>query len=197
MLTPSTRLERVLSAIDVYNKRDPNREMVDGNSRSRELVYSERLTHWVLKLSPEASELLRIVARGQHIGRWTSPRESYPMDRSGYLRWREELKRFHAKTVTELMAPAGYTPAEQERVRSMILKKNLNVDPEVQVVEDALCLLFLETQFDDLLKKTPEDKMIDIVRKTWKKMSKQGQEAAFELPFTGAQKALLEQALAD
>src|SRR6185295_19903647 len=99
----SDRLNQVLSAIDAFNDQDPNHDIVNGVSRPRERAYSERLTHWVLTLKPDPSEALQIAARGQHIGRWTVPRDTYPMNRGGYLRWREDLKRYHAKTVAGLM----------------------------------------------------------------------------------------------
>src|SRR5437016_5945016 len=108
-----SRLENVLLAIDAYNRKDPH---------GREFPYSERLTRWVLKLDPSPSEALRIAARGQHIGRWTVPRDSYPMDRIGYLRWREDLKKFHAQTVGDLMAKEKYLESEIEAVRVIILK---------------------------------------------------------------------------
>src|SRR6185437_5798915 len=102
-------IEDVLKAIDTFNQQDPKKIMVQGKSEPYEWVFSRWLSRCVETLAPEASEALRIAARGQHIGRWTSPRESYPMDRTGYLRWREDLKRFHAKTVGELMAKEGYS----------------------------------------------------------------------------------------
>jgi len=176
------RLQRVIDCIDALNSSDPNREEVEGVELPRELVYSQRLTAWVLKLNPEASELLRIAARGQHVERWKSPRDRYPMDRAGYLKWREELKRFHARTVTEIMKDADYTEEEQARVGSIIMKRNLMTDPGVQTLEDALCLVFLETQFPDFRKKESDEKMIDILRKSWKKMSEQGRQVALQLP---------------
>src|SRR5258708_28084252 len=124
-----SRLENVLKAIDTYNQKDPH---------GREFPYSEKLTSWVLRLEPAPSEALRIAARGQHIGRWTSPRESYPMDRGGYLRWREDLKRFHAKTVGEIMAKEGYAESEVDAVSQIILKKNFQSNPDAQTIEDAL-----------------------------------------------------------
>src|SRR6266571_3420018 len=124
------RLENVLLAIDAYNRKDPH---------GREFLYSDKLTQWVLRLNPAPSEALRIAARGQHIGRWTIPRQSYPMDRGGYLRWREELKRFHAKTVGEMMAQEGYSEPEIEAARQIILKKNIQTNPDAQTIEDALC----------------------------------------------------------
>ncbi len=181
-----SRLENVLKAIDEFNAKDPN---------GKELPYSERLTFWVHKLQPMPSEVLRIAARGQHIGRWTIPRAAYPMDRPGYLRWREELKRFHASTVTGLMAQEGYPDAERDAVRQIILKKNFQTNPDAQTVEDALCLIFLESQFEELHQKTPDPKMIDIVQKTWKKMSAEGKNMALTLDLPAAHKKLIQDAL--
>ncbi len=180
------RLEKVLAGIDALNAKDPN---------GKELPYSERLTAWVLKLNPAPSETLRIAARGQHVERWTIPRDSYPMDRGGYLRWREELKRFHAATVTDLMKKEGYADAEMDAVRRIILKKNFQSDPDAQTVEDALCLIFLESQFEDLHQKTPDPKMIDIIQKTWKKMSAKAKEMALALPLPPAHQTLISEAL--
>jgi hypothetical protein len=182
----SEKLQRVLDAIDAYNARDP---------KGYEQPYSERLTRWALTLQPDASEALRIAARGQHIGRWTVPRESYPMDRGGYLRWREDLKRFHATTVAGIMQQAGYSAEECEWVRLMILKKNIQGDPDTQTLEDALCLIFLESQFEELKRKTPDEKMIQIIRKTWRKMSPRGRQAALGLKLPPEHQTLIETAL--
>ncbi len=179
------RLEKVLQAIDAYNQKDPH---------GREFPYSEKLTGWVLRLTPAPSEALRIAARGQHIGRWTSPRESYPMDRTGYLRWREELKRFHAKTVGELMAKEGYSESEMDTVRQIILKK-YQTNADAQTIEDALCLVFLEGQFEELRQKTADPKMIDILQKTWKKMSPKGKEVALTMDLPAHHKQLIQEAL--
>ncbi len=183
---PSEQLERVLQAIDAYNEQDP---------RHYEKPYSEQLTRWVLTLKPDASEALRITARGQHIGRWTVPRDSYPMNRGGYLRWREDLKRFHAKTVVGIMEQAGYSPEACERVRQIILKKNIQGDPDTQALEDALCLIFLESQFEEMKRKTPDEKMIDIIRKTWRKMSEPGRKAALALKLPPEHETLIQAAL--
>lgn len=189
------RLSRLLARIDALNAQDPNRDLVDGIAHPRELLYATRLTDWVLRLDPGASEALRIAARGQHVQRWTIPRDRYPMTRAGYLKWRETLKAFHAKTVGGLMAEAGYAPDEIERVRTLILKKQLVSDPQTQTLEDALCLLFLETQFDDLKRKTPDEKMREVVRKTWAKMSPKAREVAMRLPLDAAAKQFLATAL--
>jgi hypothetical protein len=186
-----SRLDQVLEAIDRANAADPHRE-ADGSPK--ELAYSKRLTDWVLRLEPQASEFLRIAARGQHVGRWKVPRASYPLDRGGYLRWREDLKKLHARTVAEIMEQAGYSEEERRKVQEIILKRNLR-DPDTQTVEDALCLEFLATQFDDLKNKTPDDKMAEIVRKTWKKMSARGQDSALKLDLRPDQRSFLEAAL--
>ena len=180
------RLENVLLAIDTYNRNDP---------QGREFLYSDKLTQWVLRLNPSPSEALRIAARGQHIGRWTIPRQSFPMNRGGYLRWREELKRFHAKTVGELMAKENYLESEIDAVRQIILKKNFQFNPDAQTVEDALCLIFLESQFEELHQKTPDPKMIDIIQKTWKKMSAKAKEVALTLELPAHHKELIQEAL--
>ncbi len=180
------RLRVLLDRIDAYNREDP---------ASRELAYAQRLTDWVLRLNPHASEALRIAARGQHIRRWTIPRERYPRGRQGYLKWRETLKTFHAQTVGELMRQAGYPEPEIERVQGLMSKRGLPSDPDTQILEDALCLLFLETQLADLRKKEPDEKMREILRKTWAKMSPRAREQALALPLGAEERTLLQQAL--
>ena len=191
------RLQRLLDRMDALNGEDPNTEVDDGVSQPRELVYARRLSEWVLRLRPDASEALRIAARGQHLRRWTIPRDRYERNRRGYLRWRETLKAFHADEVSALMREAGYAEDAIQRVRALILKKLIAADPEAQALEDALCLVFLETQFADLRRKTPEEKMIEVLRKTWKKMGAQGRAEALKLPLGDAEKALLASALKD
>jgi len=191
----SERLQSVLARIDQLNSEDPNTELVDGVAQSRELVYAQRLTDWVLRLDPNASETLRIAARGQHVQRWTVPRERYERNRRGYLRWREVLKAFHAQTVTEIMQQESYQDEMVQRVQRIILKKSLGTDPEAQTIEDALCLVFLETQFTDLRRKEPEEKMIDILRKSWQKMSSRAREEALHLRLASEDRAFLMRAV--
>ncbi len=192
----SERLRKVIERIDGCNREDPNQEIVNGVSYPRELLYSQRLSEWVSRLNPHVSEELRIAARGQHICRWTIPRDRYERNRRGYLRWREVLKAFHAQKVAELMREAGYPDEAVERVRRIISKRHLQDDPDTQTLEDALCLVFLETQFADLMRKTPREKMTEILRKTWKKMSEQGRAAASQLPLGEPERRLLDEALA-
>ena len=175
------RFRRLIARIDRVNSEDPNRELVDGIVSSRELIYSRRLTEWVLRLDPQATEALQIAARGQHIARWTIPRERYERNRGGYLRWRETLKAFHIQKISELMREADYPDTMIQRVQTIMGKRQLPSDSETQTLEDALCLVFLQTQFADLKQKTPDDKMREILQKTWKKMSGQGRAAALQL----------------
>jgi len=174
------RLPRVLARIDALNREDPNTELAEGTALPRELAYADRLTAWVLRLNPEAPEALRIAARGQHIRRWTIPRARYEPGRRGYLQWRETLKAFHIDTVSALMREEGYDEATVDRARFIMSKRQLN-DPDAQTLEDALCLIFLETQFADLRGKTEPDKMRGILQKTWGKMSDQARAEALRL----------------
>lgn len=175
-------LPAALKAIDERNARDPRREVLDGQEMAAGVAESERLTRWVLKLKPDASDALRIAARGQHVERWTVPRDRYHEGRAGYLRWRENLKQFHARTVAAILESLEFPAALVSRVRSLILKENIKTDLEAQTLEDALCLVFLETQFAALKAKSGDDKMRDIVRKTWAKMGESGRAAALALP---------------
>ena len=187
--------EKALKEIDRFNSQDPRQKIDDGIAHPQELIYSKSLTEWVLKLDPQASEALRVAARGQHIGRWTIPRSEYPAGRSGYLRWREELKAFHVEKIGGILRDIGYEEDFIERVASLMLKKDMKEDPDAQTLEDGLCLLFFETQFMDLMEKTPADKMQIVVRKTWKKMGSKGREIALEMKLPFEVKRFLESAL--
>jgi Domain of unknown function (DUF4202) len=190
----SSKFEAAFRRFDEENARDPNITPFNGQFVARELAYSQWLTDWVLKLRPNASEALQLAARCQHLCRWMIPRQSYPMTRAGYLQWREGLKKFHAEKSGEILRQAGYDDALIARVQSINLKKNLGADDEVQVIEDALCLVFLEHQFAELAGKTPEDKMIVVLQKTWKKMSPAGHAATQKLALGAREKSLLERA---
>lgn len=179
------RLAKVLDAIDRVNQTDP---------KKYEFPYSQWVTEWVKKLEPNPSEELLIAARGQHIARWEIPRDSFPDDRKSYLAWREKLKGMHAEKIGALMREAGYPAESIAKVERIILKKNLR-DPESQIVEDALCLVFLEHQFTDLLHKEPEATMVEILRKTWRKMGEKGRAAAMTLSLTPEQLTLVQKAL--
>jgi hypothetical protein len=190
------RFEAAIRRFDEENARDPNCELVDGQQLPRELVYSRWLTDWVVRLAPNASEPLRLAARAQHLCRWMIPRDSHPMTRAGYLRWREALKHFHARRAGELLQEVGSPPETVTRVQTLIRKENFPDDPEVRVLEDALCLVFLERQFRALADKSTPDKMVNALRKAWKKMTPAAQALALKLPHAARERALLDQALA-
>jgi Domain of unknown function (DUF4202) len=189
------RFAAALRRFDEENSRDPNSEQEAGTKHPRELLYAQWLTQWVLKLRPDASEELRLAARCQHICRWMMPRDSFPMTRPGYLQWRQKLKEFHAQKSGDILRQAGYPEETIARVQSLNLKKNFPDDPEVRVLEDALCLVFLEHQFVTLARKTSEDKMVNALQKSWKKMTPAAHALALQLPFSSAEKALVEKAL--
>lgn len=180
---------------DEENSRDPNQEIIDGLARPRELAYAERLTEWVLRLAPAASEALRLAARCQHICRWQVPRHSYPMDRAGYLKWRSDLKKFHAETSGKILREVGYSEDTVRRVQELNLKLNLRSDPETQILEDGLCLVFLQYQFAGLAAKTAPEKMVTAVQKSWGKMSPAARAAALKLNYTEMEQRLLASAL--
>jgi Domain of unknown function (DUF4202) len=180
-----------LRRFDEENSRDPNRE----NSQPRESLYAQRLTDWVLRLAPDASEALRLAARCQHICRWQSPRENYPMTRAGYLKWRADLKKFHAEKSGAILREVGYDEETLRRVQDLNLKKNFPADAETRTLEDALCLVFLEFQLADLAAKTAEDKTINALQKSWGKMTETARAEALKLNYGEREKALLQRAL--
>ena len=192
----SIRFDEALRRFDEENARDPNAEVADGVPQPREWLYARRLFGWVLKLAPNASEELRLAARCQHICRWQIPRGSYPMTRAGYLKWRNDLKAFHANKAGEILRQVGYPDEVIARVQDLNLKKNFPADPESRVLEDALCLVFLEFQFGEFTAKTDEPKVISILQKTWKKITPAAQECALKLPFTERERILIKRALA-
>jgi len=186
------RFDAAIARFDEENSRDPNLEI----GQPRELIYAQRLTDWVNKLSPTASEPLRLAARCQHICRWQSPRENYPMTKPGYLKWRADLKKFHADKSGQILKEVGYDDTTIRRVQDLNLKKNFPVDPEVRVLEDALCLVFLEFQLTTLAAKSDDEKMINALKKSWDKMTETARAEALKLNYGEREKALIARALA-
>ncbi len=187
--------QNAVEKFDAENSRDPNIETVDGAPQPRELLYARRLTEWVLKLTPDASESLRLAARCQHLCRWVIPRDNYPMTRAGYLRWRNDLKLFHADKAGAILREAGYGEDVIGKVRDLNLKKNFPADADGRVLEDALCLVFLEHQLAPLALKTSEEKLLNAVRKSWEKMTDAARQYALALPFSSDEKRIVERAL--
>jgi Domain of unknown function (DUF4202) len=195
-MSEDQRLTDVIAAIDGANAGDPNRIEVDGPLEPAELVYGRRMSETLARMAPNASEHLRIAARGQHIERWTLPRTSYPAGRAGYLKWRKDLQAFHARRIGEIMAAQGYGADDIARVGALIRKERLKSDAEAQLIEDVACIVFLEHYVADFLAKTDADKLADILAKTWIKMSPRGREEAGKLALPAPVKPLLEQGLA-
>lgn len=171
----------MLAAIDQLNAGDPNRIVYRGELVAKEPLHAELMTRWLERLAPDPHDLQRIAARGHHVQRWRRPRGDYPEGRKGYLRWRTDAKKFHAEVVTELMAHEGYGDDEMSRTARVIRKEGLGRDEWVQVHEDALCLVFLETQLESTAARLGDDEMVAVLERTIPKMSVEGVAAAGEL----------------
>ena len=175
MTDDAKRLSRAFALFDAANAEDPRQDTdYDGSSHPRELLYAMRMSEMIGRFAPDASEAARLAVRAQHIQRWKTPRDSYPMDRNGYLQWRTGLYKFHAETAGRLMKEAGYDEEMIERVKAAVGKKGLKVNPETQLLEDVTDLVFIEHYMLEFAGQKPdysEEKWLEIVRKTWKKMS--------------------------
>ena len=189
------QLEKTLAAFDAVNAQDPNIEIVNGQPIAKELIYSHRMTEHLHQFLPSASVELQLAARSQHICRWKIPRSDYPMDRQGYKKWRLDLAVFHGETAGEIMQANGYDESVIQRVKDLLLKRSLKRDDEVQALEDVICLVFLEFYLEDFASKHDEAKLIDIIQKTWNKMSDAGHTAALKLPLSNTMLALVTKAL--
>lgn len=191
------KLDTAFQLFDDYNKQDPRNFEWQGISYPQEFFFAIKLYEWVLKLNPDADEELLLASRSQHIGRWEIPRENYPEGREPYLKWRKDLALHHAAITGTLMKQAGYNDEQIERVSQIILKKRLKVDADVQTMENALCLVFLEYQYEDFRKKyeAEPDKMINILRKSLLKMDSHGHSFALQLNYTPQGLLLVQQAL--
>jgi Domain of unknown function (DUF4202) len=183
------RYQAAIAAFDKANSEDPNKEMADGEEYPKELLYAQRMTEMQERYAPDASEAVKLAVRAQHIQRWKSPRSNFPMDRQGYLQWRTGLYKFHAETAGKLMQEAGYDDEMTERVKAIIGKKALKVNAETQLMEDVVDLVFIEYYMLHFAGQKPEydeAKWIEIIRKTWQKMSSRAHDFALagkiELP---------------
>jgi hypothetical protein len=173
--------DKAVALIDAANREDPNQVTADGTDWPKELLYSKRMSDMLERYNPDADDAMKLAIRAQHIERWKSPRNAYPMDRIGYLTWRKDLYKIQANTAAELLGQAGYDDEEIERVRSAVAKKNIKGNPDTQLLEDVTDLVFLEYYMLEFVSKHPdysEEKWIDIIRKTWRKMSGNAHEFA-------------------
>jgi len=181
MSQPQSSYDKAVALIDTANSEDPNQETVDGKSWSKELLYSHRMSDMLQRYIPEADDAVKLSIRSQHIQRWKSPRDAYPMDRIGYLTWRKELYKFHAQTAADLLKQAGCDEDVIYRLKEAVAKKGISNNPDTQALEDVAGLVFIEHYMLAFANKHPEyneDKWLDIIRKTWKKMTDQAHQFA-------------------
>ncbi len=191
-----TRYANAIAAIDAANAADPNLLPTPSGPRPKELVHAELMTAWIERLRPGAPEALLLAARAQHIRRWESPRTSQAEGRTGYLRWRTELARFHAATAGAILRDAGYDEELVARVGTLIRKELLGRDHDAQALEDALCLVFLELQLGEIAGRMEREKLVAVLQKTWNKMSPRARELALELALPPVERELVAAALA-
>lgn len=192
----STKLQQAIDAFDAANAKDPNRELNEnGEEIAKELLYAQRMTAELESFLPGANEHLQLAARAQHIERWTSPRSNYPEGRSGYKKWRAELGLFHAKQAGEILAGVGYSKEDIKRVQYLIQKRQLKRDADTQALEDVICLVFLRYYLEPFSAKHDEAKLIDIIQKTWNKMSENGHNAVFKIDFPDNLQKILQKSL--
>jgi hypothetical protein len=166
--------EQARALIDAANSADPNQVTADGRDWPKELLYSERMSDMLDRFRPEADDAMKLAIRAQHIERWKSPRNTYPMDRIGYLTWRKDLYKIQARRAAELMQQAGYDAVQVERASNAVAKKNIKGNPDTQLLEDVTDLVFLEYYMLEFVGKHPDysdEKWIEIIQKTWNKMS--------------------------
>jgi len=172
--------DKAVALIDAANNEDPNLELVGGNDIAKELVYGQRMSAMIDRYLPDADDVAKLSVRAQHIQRWKSPRSDYPMNRKGYHLWRTRLYTFHADTVAALLEQAGYDDTFIARVKLAVAKKSLKTNPDTQIVEDIAALVFLQFYMLDFYKKFSTEydkkKWIDIIQRTWNKMSPQAHE---------------------
>jgi hypothetical protein len=189
------QLEQTLSAFDQANTQDPNTEIVNSHPIAKELIYGQRMSAKLNQFLPQASIELQLAARCQHICRWKIPRSNYSMDRKGYKKWRLDLAVFHGDVAAEIILANGFSQETSQRVKDLLLKRDLKRDSETQALEDIVCLVFLEFYLDSFAKKHDEAKLLNIIQKTWNKMSEAGHLAALKLPLSETMLALVSKAL--
>ncbi len=181
MSEPAALLQQAIAMIDAANTEDPNRVDVEGKDWPKELLYSHRMSDMLQRFAPDADAAVQLAIRAQHIQRWKSPRDAYPMDRIGYLQWRKDLYKIQAQTAADLLQQVGYDDDVISRVKQAIAKQKIRENPDTQLLEDITDLVFIEHYMQAFVDKHPEydeDKWLDIVRKTWNKMSGDAQQFA-------------------
>ena len=192
VLVRRVRYDDAIARIDAAHAEDPEK---DASGEPRELVYARRMSDWLEKLAPDASEALRLATRCQHLRRWAIPRSAYPEGKIGYLRWRREEALAHAALAGEFLEGSGYDAQTVKHVQSLVKKERIKRDAEAQLLEDAACLVFLEYEFAEFAAKHDEAKLVEILRKSWSKMSQAGQQTALALALPPPLRRMIEKAV--
>lgn len=172
------RLEKAFITFDAYNSGDPHTEIHNGEPIPKELLYAQRMTDRLNQFAPDAPEYIQLAARSQHIGRWEIARDSYAMDKKGYLQWRSVEKAHQAKVAEQVLQSCRYDAETIEKVKFLLLKKELMTNADTKLLEDVVCLVFIEYYLEEFAAKHEDDKVVDILRKTMKKMSARAIEEA-------------------
>lgn len=191
----STKFEQAIQLFDKANSNDPNKEDANGIQHPKELLYAQRMSDQLNTFASDASEEVQLAVRCQHICRWEIPRDSYEMNRIGYLTWRKDLTKFHAKRAGTILSEVGYTEETIKKVQFLLQKKQLKKNEDTQLLEDIICLVFLNFYFEKFSQKYSEEKLIDILQKTWAKMSKKGHESALKIKFSETASKLVSKAM--
>jgi len=198
LISDKARFDLTIAKFDAANANDPNKEVFKGKEYPKELIYAHRMTDMLMHFAPDASEQVQLAVRAQHICRWKIPRDSYPMDKNGYMQWRTYLYKYHGETAGQIMREVGYDDEMIAKVQSLLRKEKLKLNPETQMLEDVIDLTFLQHYLEAFVNKYShyeEEKLLDILRKTWKKMSEKGHEAALKLNYTPEMLAVVKKAL--
>jgi hypothetical protein len=190
------RFARAIAAIDAQNSADPHRALRGAREWPQELLHAELATSFLLALEPAASEALRLAARAHHLRRWEIPRARFPAGRAGYHRWRRALHEFHAAALAPLLAAAGYGDDMIGRVQSLVAKQGLGSDPEVQLLEDALCLVFFAAELEAVAHKLEPERLDAVLDRTLRKMSERGRSELTRCSLGPTARALANRALA-
>jgi hypothetical protein len=192
------KLERAFEAFDAYNAADPHKEEADGKVYPKELLYSLRMSGKLNEYAPDAPEHVKLAVRCQHIGRWEIPRNSFPMDRKGYLQWRSKLSLYHTDIASRILTSCGYDNDTIEKVKFLLQKKQLNQHhPETQLLEDVVCLVFIEHYLHAFALQHEDEKVIDILKKTIRKMSTKALKEAGDIDMSEKVKKLVEKAVSN
>ncbi len=196
MTTSTDQFKKAIEAFDAYNENDPNKEEYNGKVFSKEVLYANRMTERLQQFAPDASEYVKLAARCQHIGRWEIARDHFPMDKKGYLQWRNQEKIHHAKIAEEILKACQYDTETVEKVKFLVLKKELFTNADTQLLEDVICLVFIEFYIDAFAEKHDDEKMVDIIKKTLKKMSPKGIAATSGIKVSDKIRSLIQKATA-